>query len=163
MSLKRGFTLIELLVVISIIGLLATIVLVAIDDAKAKARDAKRIEELISVKKALDVYYVSNGYYPGIPDPYLCNDENHIDDIWGALESELGTTLPPNSYSNHPYSYCSDKRDNSQQMVLRVELERYNPVLINDYDGYFPTEFLPAENVDCTDDNLSYCIAVINP
>ncbi|MCF7795467.1 type II secretion system GspH family protein, partial [Patescibacteria group bacterium] len=38
---KKGFTLIELLVVISIIGLLSTISVVALNGARKKGRDAK--------------------------------------------------------------------------------------------------------------------------
>ncbi len=61
----RGFTLIELLVVIAIIGLLSTIIAAPIQNARKKARDAKKIAEIKSVQLALDQYAEANaGQYP---------------------------------------------------------------------------------------------------
>ena len=61
---NKGFTLIELLVVIAIIGLLASIVLVNVNKARSKARDAKRIVEIKQIQTALDLYYSEHGSYP---------------------------------------------------------------------------------------------------
>src|ERR1035437_2885741 len=61
---SAGFTLIELLVVISIIGLLSSIVLVALNSARAKGRDAARVEGLVQVRNALELYLSTYGKYP---------------------------------------------------------------------------------------------------
>jgi len=61
---KKGFTLIELLVVVAIIGLLATMSIIALNTARAKARDAKRIADVKQIQTALELYYNDNGDYP---------------------------------------------------------------------------------------------------
>ena len=61
---QTGFTLIELLVVIAIIGLLASIVLLALNSARSKSRDAKRIADMQQMASALELYYNDNNAYP---------------------------------------------------------------------------------------------------
>ena len=53
---QGGFTLIELLVVIAIIAVLAAVVLVALGNARTRARDARRVSDLNNVSLALEVY-----------------------------------------------------------------------------------------------------------
>lgn len=62
-----GFTLIELLVVIAIIGVLASVVLASLNNARRKSRDARRISDLKQLQLALELYFDSsagNGNYP---------------------------------------------------------------------------------------------------
>lgn len=61
---KKGFTLIELLVVVAVMGLLATLGIVSFSTATQKARDAKRKQDIISIQKALELYYGTNKSYP---------------------------------------------------------------------------------------------------
>lgn len=64
MRKQKGFTLIELLVVIAIIGLLSTLAVVALNNARQKSRDAKRISDIKQVQTALELYYNDANGYP---------------------------------------------------------------------------------------------------
>lgn len=67
MNLKRGFTLIELLIVMAILGVLAVVVLVAINPVQqlARTRDAGRKSTVAQMGHALEAYYTTqNAQYP---------------------------------------------------------------------------------------------------
>lgn len=59
-----GFTLVELLIVIAIIGIISTVATVSLNEARAKARDAKRLSDMAQITKALELYYTEYGEYP---------------------------------------------------------------------------------------------------
>ena len=61
---SKSFTLIELLVVIAIIGLLAALIIPNLTQIRAKARDAKRVEDLRQLQTALEMYYSDYNHYP---------------------------------------------------------------------------------------------------
>ena len=63
-SKQAGFTLIELLVVIAIIGLLSTLAVVALNNARQKSRDAKRVSDIKQIQTALELHYNDINGYP---------------------------------------------------------------------------------------------------
>jgi prepilin-type N-terminal cleavage/methylation domain-containing protein len=65
-SIRRlaGFTLIELLIVVAIIGILAAIVALSLNAARARARDAARITALDQLHDVVEQYFADTGSYP---------------------------------------------------------------------------------------------------
>ena len=90
MKNKQGFTLIELLVVIAIIGLLATLSVVALNNARERARDSRRISDIRQIQTALELYYNANPT-TGYPD-------NTTTETGAAAHTELSPDL--DSYLN---------------------------------------------------------------
>ncbi len=93
----RGFTIVELLIVIVVIGILAAISIVAYNGVAAKARDVQREQDVKTIAKALEMYYVDNGYYPASycalsgPYPKKINVswDTTSDRSWNVLEAAL--------------------------------------------------------------------------
>jgi prepilin-type N-terminal cleavage/methylation domain-containing protein len=80
MRKQLGFTLVELLVVISVIGVLASIVLVSFTGSQKQARDTQRKSDIKQYQLALENFAnKNNGLYPRrnvtvSADTTLCND-----------------------------------------------------------------------------------------
>lgn len=64
MNKQKGFTLIELLVVIAILGLLSTLAVVSLNNARQKSRDARRLSDVKQMQTALELYYADANGYP---------------------------------------------------------------------------------------------------
>ncbi len=105
-SKKRGFTLIELLVVIAIISLLASVVMASLNTARAKARDARRMQDIHQISNAIELYIAEYGSAPDSGSGEYINStvEGNITPEWKNLGSLLSKyiTLPvePNYKAN---------------------------------------------------------------
>ncbi len=114
----KGFTLVELLVVIAIIGILATLVLLQLGSARAKARDTQRITAVNQIKSAVEQYYDDNAQYPAtLADAsflkFFSNGKAPVDPSTGTA-----------------YYYCV----NELQYQVAAELEQKAAALKSDAD-----------------------------
>lgn len=117
----KGFTLIELLVVIAIIGLLSTLAVVALNSARQKARDAKRVADIKQVQTALELFYNDQQGYPvqtslelGDPTDSSCLDSADVGfHISGGCTGTIYMGLvPANPTPNGtPYTYSGFRDD----------------------------------------------------
>jgi type II secretion system protein G len=92
-----GFTLIELLVVISIIGMLSSLVLGAVSNARKKAFYAKAAIDIRTVETALEMYYMDHGDWPDVGQARTGPNEVEPDIgyvSWPLLEAKLRPYLP---------------------------------------------------------------------
>ncbi len=134
---SRGFTIVELLIVIVIIGILAALVIVSYNGIQSRARDTERIVKVKAMAKAIEQYYVDNGYYPTIQDgngiESTCGSQT---ENWGHCDRNkiLTDTIAPYlkvdpvsmssaTQGNYYYYYTSQSTNNWQYYGLSVKLE----------------------------------------
>lgn len=72
---QKGFTLIELLVVISIIGLLSSVVMSSLSQARKKAQGTNFVAQMNQLKTAFELYRNDKSMYP------FENNDIYLDDI----------------------------------------------------------------------------------
>ncbi len=129
---KKGFTLIELLVVIAIIGILSSVVLVSLNTARQKARDAGRKSNLQSIMSAISLQ--SDAFNTNA----IAHDDACTDAGWAVSVGNYGcpTALVPTYVPRLPtdtvantYGYKNAGTDNNFCMVAVMETAGANPFL----------------------------------
>jgi len=125
-----GFTLIELLVVISVIGFLASASIVALDNARMKARDDRRMSDIKQFQKAMDLYYDTNNIYPasGWLFSYSADWMNNTNTLAVALKPHISTlpvdpkneAAPPYYGAGYSYAYYASSYGGTGQWYMIV-------------------------------------------
>ena len=144
---RKGFTLLEILLVIAAIGILAAIVLVAINPTRqiAQVRNAQRRSDINAIYKALEQYLIDNQTYP----TDITDSKKVICDTGSKTTTD---TLEPID--------CTDKVD------LRVLVPTYLAEIPTDPSGGVYEVYINSENnriaVESKDAELNQGI-VINP
>jgi prepilin-type N-terminal cleavage/methylation domain-containing protein len=119
-SPSSGFTLIEILIVISIIALLASMILVAIQKARGGASEAICKQEVSSLSQALEQYVQDEADYPGMSEK-LDPDRNDFPLFFDAIFGDRKPAGPGGRSA--PYT----KYEESKVAVYDTDTDLYRP------------------------------------
>ena len=120
----NSFTLMELLIVIVIIGVLGALIMPAISQARAKARDTRRVKDLENFQTALKLYYMDQQHYPIWEAGGSFAEATSTNPLYQALVPNYLPVLPEDPLiNNYVYYYKSDSAGSLYKGVVYLETE----------------------------------------
>lgn len=140
---RKGFTLIELLVVVAIIGILASIVLVSLNSARAKGRDASAKGSISSLRAAAEIYYDNNSNYLG-----LCTGGSSTDPgVQSLLSAATAETGNPSVCESNSISWGA---------LIQLNNGNYFCVDSSGFAGDFFSNNVPVGGVSIDSNNIFF-------
>ncbi|MBL7058804.1 type II secretion system protein [Patescibacteria group bacterium] len=123
---KKGFTLIELLVVIAIIGLISTLSIFALNSARSKSRDSRRVSDIKQIQAALELYYNDRYAYPpgtsvDIANKCLDSKELGFNDTCTTGSYVYMTNIPKTPEPNGDIEYTYTNTDETKKRKYQIE------------------------------------------
>lgn len=152
--MKKGFTLLEILLVIASIGILAAIVIIAINPTRqlAQVRNATRVSDTNTLSKALNQYLIDNGSYPsGITTSYVEICAEGVLDCTGFADLESLTpdylalipSDPQSSGVGAGYEVAINPINN-QVSIRAINAELSNQIVVNELSSGGNFAFTPG-------------------
>ncbi len=120
---KKAFTLIELLVVIAIIGILSSVVLAAVNTARIRSRDARRLEDIKSIQVALELHYNGVGAEKYITQTTTTTGAAHATTALAALVTNGFIPLVPVDPRGGSAAYYYLSNASGSTYCIAVEME----------------------------------------
>lgn len=105
--MKKGFTILELMLVVAIIAMLAIFIWVSYSDARAKSRDARRMQDIHEISNALNLYHANNNQFPAMTETIT-----GADNFSQALENDgVMPEVPTDPLNSGTYVYTYTDND----------------------------------------------------
>jgi prepilin-type N-terminal cleavage/methylation domain-containing protein len=146
-SKSKAFTIVELMVVVAIIGILLTIVLASIMEARKDSRDKRRVSDIANIELGLTLYKEKNREYPNYPSGVELGHGGALDDDIKLFNGNVYSD-PLSSGSNSEYGYwyysnflCNGERVN---VIISKKMEKESNGNYNEVCG--GGEQLPYED-----------------
>ena len=142
----KAFTLIEIIIIVFILIIIGIVAYTQLEQrGPAKARDARRVSELNTLRDALQLYYIDHGRFPSSTDAetecYIGaqpGDPHYCPYLESELVPEYIKELPidPLNEPDRGFVYIYESTSSGSGYTLRTNLETRAPFVISSAGGF---------------------------